>query len=177
MTAPASPGASGATSGTSRQSAFFFFTVGIALLLFFLVVLLTQVQTNEAFITHVGSVKLFQPDWGILLQIPDLIFGNPSSSDAMATVFGWGIEFLYLAFIAGYEHALHAAHRPGKMMGSIFRTLSWGVVGFNMWTDFNYGAIGSGFWGHLGFAVMCSFIVGFFGTVGIHFLELGWKKA
>jgi hypothetical protein len=150
--------------------------VGIAFLILFFVALMMQVQTNEAFITHQGVVNVFHPNIEILVQIPNLVIGNPSQQEAMATMFGWGIELIYLGFIIGYEVLQTAASRSGQLMAGIFRTFSWAGILFNFWTDANYGTIGSGLFGHIGFGLMVSFIVGFFGTVGMFLIGYGWRR-
>jgi hypothetical protein len=168
------------TSSPARSSghpALFIIIVGVGFLILFVVALMTQVQTNEAFITHAGAVNVYRPDWSILVQIPNLVAGNLSPSEAAATIFGWGIELIYLGFIIGYELLQDSVQRSGQFMAGLFRTLSWVVVFFNGWTDYNYGSLGGGFWGHAGFALVTSFVVGFFGTIGMYLIESGWKRA
>lgn len=156
----------------------FILAVGAGFLILFVVALMTQIQTNEAFITHAGQVNVYKPNWDILFQIPNLVLGNLNASDAAATIFGWGIELIYLGFIIGYELLQDGIHtRSGQFMASLFKTLSWAIVAFNGWTDFNYGSLGGGFWGHMGFALITSFIVGFFGTIGMFLIEHGWRRA
>ena len=127
--------------------------------------------------TGVQTCALPISDWSILWQIPNLVVGNDSASEAAATIFGWGIELVYLGFIVGYELLHDSVQRSGQFMGGLFRTLSWVIVLFNGWTDYNYGSLGGGQWGHLGFAFVTSFIVGFFGTIGMYLLEIGWRRA
>ena len=168
------------TPGSPRRSGhhpMFVIAVGVGFMALFIVGLMTQVQTNEAFITHAGDVSIYKPDWSIIFQVPNLVLGNLASGEAAATIFGWGIELIYLGFIVGYEILQDSVQRSGQFMGGLFRTLSWVIVIFNGWTDFQYGSLGGGFWGHFGFAVVTSFIVGFFGTIGMYLIESGWKRA
>jgi len=151
--------------------------VGLAFIALFLIALMTQIQTNEAFVTTAGNVDVYQPDWSVFMQLPNLVMGNLSASEAAATIFGYGIELIYLGFIVGYELLHDAVSRSGQVMARIFITLSWGIVIFNGWTDFKYGSFGNGFWGHVAFAVITSFIVGFFGTVGMYLVGAAWKRA
>lgn len=152
--------------------------VGLLFLIVFVIGLMTQIETNEAFITHAGAVNVYQPDWGVFMQLPNLIGGTTSSSaEAAAAMFGWGIELIYLGFIVGYELVQNAVWRSGRVMAGIFRTLSWGIVIFNGWTDFHYGTFGTGWGGHLAFALITSFIVGYFGTVGWGLVEQGWMAS
>lgn len=151
--------------------------VGLLFLIVFIIGLMTQIETNEAFITNAGAVNVYQPDWGVFMQLPNLIGGNSSSAEAAATIFGWGIELMYLGFIVGYELVQNAVWRSGRTMAGIFRTLSWGIVFFNGWTDFHYGTFGTGWGGHLAFALVTSFIVGYFGTIGWGLIEQGWMAS
>jgi hypothetical protein len=161
----------------SAQPEIFITAVGIAFLILFGVGVMMQVQTNEALVTNAGNVTVYQPDWAIFLQIPELVFGGfASSSDAAGALVGWGIELMYLGFIIGYEHLHHSVKRSGQFMAKAFRFLSFVVLGVNCWTDFKYGSLGGGTWGHILFAAVASVIVGFFGTIGMYLLEIGWKR-
>ena len=51
--------------------------VGLALLLFWVLTSLLQIQTSEAFILK-GPVVTFVPDWGVLKQPLDLVQGHLS---------------------------------------------------------------------------------------------------
>jgi hypothetical protein len=151
--------------------------VGVGFLILFVVALLTQIQTNEAFITNSGQVNVYKPNWAILWQPIALLMGDLSPQDAIATIFGWGIELIYLGFVVGYELMQHSVARSGALMGRIFKTGSWIIVGFNMWTDYNYGTLSTAAWGHAAFAFITAFIVGFFGTIGLALIEHGWSRA
>ncbi len=176
MSEAATPQARPAAAKNAHPAAVFTL-FGALFLLFFVVAYMAQIQTNEAFITNAGQVNVYKPDWLILMQPVNLVLGNLSPSEAMATIFGWGIELIYVSFIIGYEMMKHSSSRSGVMMSKIFITMSWGLVGLNWWTDYNYGTIGGGIAGHIGFACMISFIVGFFGTIGIALLEHGYHKS
>ena len=152
--------------------------IGFLLLCIFALALMMQVQTNEAFLLHGGQVNIYKPNWAILMQIPNLMLGNLSASEAAAAFFGWFVEAVYLAFIIGYELTISAVEKSGQRMAKWFRTAAFGIVGLNIITDYNYGSIGfNGWMGHLLFALFLSIAVGFFWTIGIAFLELGWKHA
>src|SRR5689334_3807011 len=68
--------------------------VGIGFLILWVVALMTQIQTNEAFITNAGQVNAYRPNWQILWQPIALILGELSPQDAIATIFGWGVELI-----------------------------------------------------------------------------------
>ncbi len=168
---------SGSASRRGGHHPLFVIAVGIGFLILFAIALMSQIQTNEAFITHHGVVDVYHPNWEVLFQLPLLIAGQLPSAEAAASIFGWGVELIYLGFIVGYEIVMDAASISGRFMGGLFKTGAWVIVGFNWWTDFNYGTLGGGTSGHVAFACAMSFIVGFFGTIGIFLIRHAWGRA
>jgi hypothetical protein len=138
--------------------------LGLALIGFFLLALMLQIQTSEAFILAGKAVGL-APNWGILRQPWDLIQGGLDVDTAKAVMWGWGIELVYLVCVVG-EVAIH-----GKLQ-NWFKTGAIALVAFDFWTDFQYGSLASGFGGQVAFAAITAFIVAFFGVVG---LNLTWS--
>lgn len=160
-----------------RHHAGFFVVVGLGFIALFIVGLLAQVQTSEAFIINSGQVTTYRPNLSLFMQIPDLFIGNPSPAEAAATIFGWGVELMFLGFVIGQEIMNDSVQKSGKQLATVFRFGTYIIILFNFWADYNYGIIGSGMWGHALFAALTSFGVGFFGVVGVSFLEQGWKRA
>ena len=78
--------------------------VGLALILFWVLASVLQIQTSEAFLLR-GPAVTFVPNWGILKQPLDLVQGHLTTDMAKATMWGWGIELIYLVCIVGYEVA------------------------------------------------------------------------
>ena len=144
--------------------------VGLALLSLWLVATLLQIQTSEAFLLN-GPMVSFVPNWEILTQIPDLVQGKLAPDLAKAAIWGWGIELVYLMAMVGYELAHEGVSRANRKLVGMFQTVSIALVAFDAYMDFRYGSLASGFWGQVGFAAMTSFIVLFFGIVGLRFLE------
>ncbi len=136
--------------------------LGVLLLLFFVLALLLQVQTSEAFILQ-GNIVSLAANWAILTQPVQLAEGRLSVDLAKAVMWGWGIELVYLVCVVG-EVTLH-----GRLQGW-FRTGAIILVAFNCWTDFNYGSLASGFWGQVAFAAITSFMVAFFGMLGLRLI-------
>ncbi|GHO96085.1 hypothetical protein KSF_061330 [Reticulibacter mediterranei] len=136
--------------------------LGVVLIGFWLLALMLQIQTSEAFILK-SAVISFAPDWGILLQPVQLLHGELSMNMAKAVMWGWGVELVYLVCVIG-EVAVQGR------LGGWFKTGAFILVAFNFWTDFNYGNLPSGMGGQLGFAAITSFIVAFFGLIGINLL-------
>ena len=138
--------------------------LGVLLVGFFLLALMLQIQTSEAFILNGGATSL-AANWGILLQPIHLIQGTLPINTAKAVIWGWGIELVYLVCVVG-EVTVHS-----KLKGW-FQTGAFILVVFNFWTDFNYGLLPSGLGGQIAFAAITSFVVAFFGVIG---LDLIWN--
>jgi hypothetical protein len=170
-TAPATP-KSHASSPLPRL------VLGALLLLFWLVAMILQIQTSEAFILK-GSMVSLHPNWSIIMQPIALVAGTLSPALAKATMWGWGIELIFLVCVIGYEIAHEGIFHANKKLAPLFRTVSLILIGFDAYTDFNYGQLASGFWGQAAFAAIMAFIVFFFGTIGLRFIEYGiaeWNK-
>jgi hypothetical protein len=123
---------------------------------------LLQIQTSEAFILQGGQVS-FAANWGILTQPFALAAGQMRMDQAKAAMWGWGIEAVYLACVVG-EVSVHGR------LGGWFKTGAFILVGFNFWTDFQYGTMPSGFGGQVAFAAITSFVVAFFGVAGLNLI-------
>jgi hypothetical protein len=153
--------------------------LGVAVLLFWLLALMLQVQTSEAFILNGATVSSFNPDWSVLMQPVDLVRGQLSADMSKAVMWGWGIEFTFLICVVGYEHAHHALSKSSARMATWFRTGLIILIAFDGWADFQYGQLASGFWGQVAFALITAFIVMFFGLIGLRLIEAGfheWSK-
>jgi len=152
--------------------------VGMALIAFWVLASMLQIQTSEAFILK-GPVVTFVPDWGILKQPLDLVQGHLSIDLAKAVMWGWGIELVYLVCIVGYEIAHESVKASNHHLAAVFRTGVVALIAFDAYTDFQYGSLASGFWGQVAFAGVTAFIVAFFGVIGFRLLEHGltqWSK-
>ena len=136
--------------------------LGVVLVLFFLLALMLQIQTSEAFILNGQAVGL-SANWAVLKQPFELAQGSLSLDMAKAVMWGWGIELIYLVCVVG-EVAIH-----GRLSG-LFKTGAVILVLFDFWTDMQYGTMASGIGGQIAFAAVTSFIVAFFGYVGLELI-------
>ncbi len=136
--------------------------LGVLLIGFFLLALMLQVQTSEAFLLN-GSPVTLAANWGVLQQPVVLIQGQLPIDMAKAVMWGWGIELVYLVCVIG-EVSIQ-----GRLNGW-FKTGAFILVGFNFWTDLNYGSLGSGLGGQFAFAAVTSFMVAFFGVLGLNLI-------
>lgn len=156
--------------------------IGAAFLIFWLVCLMTQVTTNEAWINHVSSVNLYRPNWGVFLQIPLLILGQIPAQETNGVIFAWGIELIFLAItIAGIELIHHSVHQSGRILGIIFEIIAFAATCFNWYTDYLYGSVGAQQVagqdiGHTVFAFMTSIVVAYFGVIGWNLIKAGWAR-
>ena len=149
--------------------------LGLALIVFWLLASLLQIQTSEAFILN-GPAVTFNPDWGILRQPVDLVQGHLTPAMAKAAMWGWGIELIYLVCIIGYEVAHEGVRATNHHLAGWFSTGAVALIAFDGWTDFQYGQLASGFWGQVAFALVTSFMVAFFGIIGLRLIEHGLSE-
>jgi hypothetical protein len=146
--------------------------LGVGCECFWVIASLLQIQTSEAFIAR-GSTVNFAPNWNILWQPFDLMSGKLSATMAKATMWGWGNELIFLVCVIGYELAHDAVTAANRKLAFWFRNGAIAVVIFDGYTDFSYGSLASGFWGQVAFALITSFIVLFFGVIGLRLIEAG----
>ena len=152
--------------------------VGLALILFWVLASVLQIQTSEAFLLR-GPAVTFVPNWGILKQPLDLVQGHLTTDMAKATMWGWGIELIYLVCIVGYEVAHESVKASNRHLAGWFRTGAVALIAFDAYTDLQYGSLASGFWGQVAFAGVTAFIVAFFGVIGFRLVEHGiteWSR-
>ncbi len=136
--------------------------LGLFMVGFFLLALMVQIQSSEAFILAGSRVSPSNVDWSVLSQPVALVQGNLPLEMVKAVLWGWGIELVYLGIVVGdvTTHRHHGWFRTGAVI----------LVGFNFWTDFNYGTLASGPGGQFAFAGITAFIVGFFGEIGFRLI-------
>jgi hypothetical protein len=136
--------------------------LGVVLILMFLLATMLQIQTSEAFILNGQAVGL-SANWAILKQPFQLAQGSLSLDMAKAVMWGWGIECIYLVCVVG-EVAVSGRWHGWFKTGAIL------LVAFDFYTDMQYGNMASGIGGQLAFAAVTSFIVAFFGYLGIELI-------
>jgi hypothetical protein len=153
--------------------------VGAGFIVFWLICLMTQVSTNEAWNAHATSLDVYTPNWGVFLQIPMLILGQIQASQTSVVVFAWGIELIFLGItFGGFELIHRSVHQSGRILGIFFEIVAFGAVCYNWYTDYHYGTISPGSeWGHAGFAFITSIVVAYFGVIGLNLIRAGWARA
>lgn len=173
---PSTPPPAPTAAARRRSSPLPALLIGLALVLFWVLASLLQIQTSEAFILK-GPVVTLMPNWGILSQPVQLLQGGLTPDLAKAVMWGWGIELIYLVCVVGYEVAHESVKASNRHLASWFRTGAVALIVFDAWTDVQYGQLASGFWGQVAFVT--AFIVAFFGVIGLHLIEHGlveWSR-
>src|SRR5437660_1760426 len=74
--------------------------LGVVLVSFFLLALMLQIQTSEAFLMGSSPVQL-AANWGVLSQPVEVLSGQLPLDMAKAVMWGWGIELVYLVCMVG----------------------------------------------------------------------------
>lgn len=163
---------------SKRHHPGFYIAIGAGLLALFVVGFLAEIQASEALWNNSGQVVSYTPNFALLMQIPDLFVGHPTAAEAKATIIGWGIELVWFGFIVGQEIMNDSALKSGKQIAGFAKLGTYVIIAYNIWSNYNYGSIGSeGVGGHLLFALIVAFLVGYFGIWGVAFFEHGWKRA
>jgi hypothetical protein len=148
------------TTTTNKNIPILKFLLGVVLVGFFLLAVILQIQTSEVFLLNGNPVQL-AANWAILMQPVQLAQGQLPLDVAKAVMWGWGIEIVYLICVAGEVFTKYS---------NVFKTGAVILVAFNFWTDFNFGTMASGFWGQVAFAGITSFVVAFFGVIGLELI-------
>jgi hypothetical protein len=78
--------------------------LGVVLLAFFTVGSVLHIQTSEAFFLMGQTVRL-SPNWSVLAQPWQLMNGQLDPKMAETTMWGWGIELVFLICVVGFEIA------------------------------------------------------------------------
>lgn len=150
--------------------------LGACLIIFGGSLILLDVQSSEAFITHT-TVTVYHNSWNTLRQPWDLVSGVVTDPNtAIAIIWGWGGEFLYFLCLIGWEVFGSAFGLHNPKLANFFKYGALVAVGFNVVSNFFYGSLPSGLWGQLAFAVITSFGSGFFPLVGTYLIERSVTK-
>ena len=143
---------------------------GVALLLLMVGLSLFQIQTTESWLLQSPPPNIAGVAWGVVYQLGQLVTGQLTGSVGKAVAVGWSVEIITLVFGVALEVAAHGVRRSSELLASIFVLGGFGLLGFNGYTDFQYGSLPSGFCGQLFFAALMSFIVVFGLPAGIELL-------
>jgi len=150
--------------------------LGLLLVLLWGATSLLEVEATESWLLQ-GAIVTFIPNWDILLQIPRLLSGhNVTIAEAKAIIFGWGIEFATLVIIVSYDTAKDAVRNANPRIVTMWQSSVVVIFLFNVFTNFQFGSLGSGLLGQIAFAVFVSFISLYFGITGYRMIEHGIKN-
>ena len=165
--------------GKKKASPVFFVGLGLVFLVFFVMGLLAQIGTTQAALMGGQAVDMFKPNWEILLQplrLTGMVPPPLGGKEAATVVISWFISIVYVGCVVGNEIFDDVKSGKGIIFTNLFRVGIFLMVGFNFWTDYQYGnAVFGGGWGAFLFAVVVAFIVAFAGVIGVDFLEKAFK--
>lgn len=105
-----------------------------------------QIQTSEAYLlgkqpTDVGFT------WSILYQLLDLLQGKLVGKEMIVEGACWVVEIITVIVGVCLEVAAHGVRRSSEMLSSLFVWLSFGLLVWNGFTDYQYAPLPSGFCG------------------------------
>ena len=116
----------------------FFLACGYLCLLFWISILLDEVQTSEAWMgMHIG-VSLI-PNWLVLWQPIQLVTGTLPADDIAPVIVGWIVELLVLGFTFAFEIGMLHAKKYNTKLAKAFGTLCIGALLYDGWTNWNSG--------------------------------------
>ena len=151
---------------------------GVVLVVLFIWGLMLQIQTSEGMLLHDQSaVTLSFSNIDVLMQIPNMLQRQYTLGFAMAVFLAYSIEAGYFLAIVFFERSRNAVTHSGHMMERLFVGGVLACVAYNLISDYNLGTLGSGWFGHLAFSLLVSFVEAFFGIVGVDLIMKGWKLA
>jgi hypothetical protein len=149
--------------------------VGIVAVVIWGYVTLLRIATSEAFFLGHPSVT-FRIGWYILWQVPDMMQGKLTPLMNEATVWGWGIETVYLICVVGLEVAHEFVTTISPTIGRVFHVAMAVILLLDGISDFQYISVPGGWMAQVGFSLLSAFIVFYFGTTGWRFIESGVKE-
>lgn len=149
--------------------------LGIFVMLVWAVAVLFQIETSEAALLK-QPITRFIAILTILHQPVDMVQGNLHTHQAMATIFGWGIEIIFMVLAIGYETAHEGVKYANPGLARWFASGMVAIVVINAVMDFFYSGLPSGILGQLGFSLILSFLVLFAGTAGVSLIAHGVRE-
>jgi hypothetical protein len=96
---------------------------------------ITQIRTSEALMLHGQRVPV-DVQWGVLLQVPQLLTNTAPIDASMGWIYGWGIETLTLIWGLVLEHAKASLFATNKFLATIFGSTTVLLIGVNGWADY-----------------------------------------
>ena len=143
-----------AAGGQKKGSALgtFFWVVGFLCLLFWIAILLDEIQTTEAAMGLDLGHSLV-PNWVILWQPIALVTGTLASPDVAPIIVGWIVELFVLIFTFAYEIGSLYVKKYNAKLSEAFVTVCVAAMGWDSWTNWTSGFGGPTFGGQLVFTI------------------------
>lgn len=151
--------------------------LGVVLVLIFVWGLMLQLQTSVAAMLQTGEVTLSFSNFEVLMYIPNMLNGKYTLGFAMAVFLAYAIEAAYFTAIIFFDRSIHAIASSGWFMVRFWIVGLFLCVLYNVVSDYSVGTLGSGWPGHLAFALLMTFVESFFGILGVELIMMGWRMA
>lgn len=178
MNPPGAAGAAGSkSSSSSKGSPIAPYIMGLGILggCMILLIIITQIRTTEALMLALRGSVSFKPDWNILWQPVEAFTGQLPDDMYAAFIVGWLVEILYLILLMIFE-VVHLGAREAHRFLQVAIDLGFLViVGIQAYSDFQFGTLGSGMWGHALFAIVTAFGAGAGPIIIIHTIQ--WARS
>lgn len=110
--------------------------IGSLVLLMWAIGTITQIRTSEALM--LGGQKIpVDVQWGVLLQIPQLLTNTAPIGSSMGWLYAWGIETLTLIWGLVLEHAKSSLFSANRLLSTTFGSITALLLGVNAWADYS----------------------------------------
>lgn len=142
----------GAASKKGSALGTFFWIIGLLCLLFWIAILLDEIQTTEAAMgLKLGHSLL--PNWLVLWQPVALVTGTLTSESVAPVIVGWIVELFVLIFTFAYEIGALYVKKYNTKLAKPFITVCLAAMGWDAWTNWTSGFGGSTLQGQLIFTM------------------------
>jgi len=136
----------------------------------FIAGLAVDIQASESFFLG-GKLAGLALNWSIFLQPIQLLEGLLTPKEAVAVIWGFGIEAIFVACMFRLEQTFSGLRNTHRNFPKVFGTLAAILIILNGIADYMY--YGGDFLRGLAFALIMFVVVGFFCLIGVALIEHG----
>lgn len=130
----------------------FLWIMGALCLLFWIAILLDEIQTTEAAM-GLNLGHSLAPNWLVLWQPIALVTGTLSSESIGPIIVGWIVELFVLIFTFAYEIGSLFVKRHNSILAKPFVTVCVAALAWDGWTNWTSGFGGATFQGQFIFTI------------------------
>lgn len=151
--------------------------LGAVFIVLFIIGLTMQTATTEAYgqSQAIGDVTVWNLFISTISQLPGLFTGSVLISQLPRVLIGWGIEFLYYAYVTNHRRIKQGleGHHPWAVKAMDF--LAAVCVIYCGFTDWMYAQkLMPTIWEQLIFTAIISAMVAYCGVLGVNFIKSGF---